>query len=54
MSMSSFAAKIGTTLIALCLAVGMAGTASATPTSHSEMAPPILAGCYLGDGHSWH
>jgi hypothetical protein len=44
MSMSTFAAKIGTTLIALCLAVGFAGTASASPAD----------GCYSGDGHSWH
>jgi hypothetical protein len=56
MSMSTFAARIGTTLIALCLAVGVAGTASAAPASHTdgEMAAPIYPGCYLGDGHSWH
>ena len=56
MSMSSFAAKIGATLIALCFAVGMAGTASAAPVGHSGSgsAPAAAEDCYPGDGHTWH
>lgn len=54
MSMSTLAARIGTTLIALCLSVGLAGTASATPDDHSGSDPAGTSECYPGDGHSWH
>ncbi len=56
MSMSTLAARIGTTLVALWLVVGLAGTASAMPSLYSAdgSTPTTTDDCYPGDGHSWH